>query len=617
MISKSEVLHVLALFAVLFELEQCVMSVFHHFVRISALVFSLGLVTLQVSVSADPQLVETKTGSAPKLSNPRGGRLPNHRTLYNGDCTYLFTDTYVKTPGEKFDKKIIHDYIQRLADNGVDTYLANSNAQIPWYPSKRTRNILTGYKRGDKEFVRGHFRPGLAAERLETGMATDLRMLNRYLDLQEAGVDWLEEVSRACRQRGVSPWFSIRMNDMHGANSWEKSYMNCDLQRDPKFRLSGRSPNPTRGVNRMEQPLDYSHPEVRDYMLQQIREVVEDYDFEGLELDWLRCPYCCEAPASLANIEMMSRWITEIRGLTQKRAASAGRPYRLGLRLPCRLGLLKSIGLDVAALARAGVIDFVGFSNFWQTSWDVPYEELRRELGDKIAIYGVIEDAPNWMFARDESGKNSSYRLLSASPELLRGNAAGKLVQGVDGIELFNFFCTDEDHHNPSARDRQARYTSLSTISNLAALRGETKHYALASSLGGFSFPLWEYAEQIPTLLEAEHKRAFRLTMTAEPPDRNLELVVQIVTERSEPLPELGISFNGSWPRYDAKESDRLLFPTGIYTRHIEKHRAVNIHFPVSEIRDGWNEILVFNGRKEGKNSTVKIISVELAVIKK
>lgn len=563
---------------------------------------------------------QSSAADSPPKAAQRPARLPGHQTLYNGDCTYLFTDTYAKTPNEKFDKKVIHDYINRLADYGVDTYLANTNAQVPWYPSKRTRNILTGYRRGDKNFVRGHFRPGLAPERLEVAMATDSRMLDRYLDLQDAGVDWLAEVSKVCRQRGVSPWFSIRMNDMHGANSWEKSYMNSDLQRDPKFRLSGRDPNPKLGANRMQQPLDYSHREVRDYMLLQMREVVEDYDFEGLELDWLRCPFCCEVPATQANLDMMTGWIREIRALTQKRAAQTGKPYPLGLRLPCRLGLLKAIGLDVAEWTRAGLIDFVGFSNFWQTSWDVPYEDLRRELGDKVAIYGVIEDAPNWIFARDESGKNSSYRLLSASPELLRGNAAGKLVQGVDGIEFFNFFCTDEDHHNPAARDRQANYAAIQNIADLPSLRGQPKHYTLASSTGGFTFPFWEYAEQIPVSVEPEQKRVFRLTMAAEPADKDLELEVQVVTDRTETEPQLGISFNGSWPRYDATPTDRLLFPTGIYTRHAENHRAFNVRFPVSKIRDGWNEVTVFNGRKESKTpqeqalATCRIVSVELAV---
>ena len=102
-----------------------------------------------------------------------------------------------------------------------------------------------------------------------------------------------------------------------------------------------------------------------------------------------------------------------------------------------------------------GVIDFVIFSNFWQTSWDMPYDRLRAELGSEVAIYGCVEDAPNWVSGRAPnltlepgtaapSYSNLGIRYLSASAELLRGNAAGKLAMGMDGIETFNFFCTDQ-----------------------------------------------------------------------------------------------------------------------------------------------------------------------------
>ena len=47
----------------------------------------------------------------------------------------------------------------------------------------------------------------------------------------------------------------------------------------------GLEVNPRDGVNPMLQALDYRHREVRDYMLLMIRELVEDHDFEGLELD--------------------------------------------------------------------------------------------------------------------------------------------------------------------------------------------------------------------------------------------------------------------------------------------------------------------------------------------
>ena len=547
-------------------------------------------------------------------------RLTGHRNLFNGDCTFLFGDNFVADPKAKYDKKTLHWFIDMLADCGVDTYLLNPNAQVPWYPSKRTPNILTGYKRGDIEFFRRHFRPGLPKDRLEKAMAEQTVFLNRYLDLGEAGVNWIDEISKACRRRKISPWISIRMNDMHGANSWEGSYMNCALQKDPKFRLSGREINPKDGVNRMLQSLDYQHREVRDYMLLMIRELIEDHDFEGLELDWLRCPFCIDPPAPAEKVALMTQWTAEIRKLTQAKAKQTGKRFPLGLRVPCRLGMLKAIGLDIKAMARAGLIDFVSFSNFWQTSWDVPFGELRRELGDRVAIYGVIEDAPNWLFALDPKSKKKSYRLLSASPELLRGNAAGKLAMGVDGIETFNFFCTDESAHNPAADKRQARYTALRNLDDLSRLRGQTKHYALATMQGLYMFPVWEMADQVPVILEPEWRRSFRLAMAAEPKGSELELVIQLVLEKTAKTPDLGVSFNGSWPTFAAAQTDRLLFPTGIYTHHLPEHQALNYRFKVSEIRDGWNEVLVINGSRakgtpeERRAHSARILSVELGV---
>jgi homoserine O-acetyltransferase len=39
-------------------------------------------------------------------------------------------------------------------------------------------------------------------------------------------------------------------------------------------------------------------------MLLLMRELVEDHDYEGLELDWLRCPFCINAQASAEQIAL-------------------------------------------------------------------------------------------------------------------------------------------------------------------------------------------------------------------------------------------------------------------------------------------------------------------------
>ncbi|MHB0936152.1 MAG: hypothetical protein ACYDCO_10920 [Armatimonadota bacterium] len=546
-------------------------------------------------------------------------KLPS-RILYNGDCNYLFASDYRRNPGEPgpYTPQVLDDHVDLLADSGVDTCVMNPCGQIPWYPSKRLDHILTGYRRGDTSFVRDHYPPtseDFTEEQLQRAMKTCTNMLDRYLDLQEQGVDWLAYVAGACRRRGVAPWLSVRMNDAHGANNWEGSFFNCPPQKDPRLRLEGRPMNPRQPGERYLTVCNYAKQEVRDYNFAVIEELVEEYDYEGLELDWLRMPLCCNPPASAEEIALMTEWHRQIRELTQRQAKKTGRPYPLGVRIPARLGALRTHGLDVVAWARQGLIDYVAPSNFWQTTWDLPYDRLRAQLGPDVTLYGVVEDAPNWMFACGENVP-AGYRLLTLSAELMRGNAAGKLASGADGIEFFNFFCSAAVHKNASREG--ARYDAIDSIADLDALRGRPKQYAIQTTFNYWSPAFFEDAGQLPACVETGGWRRFELAMCREP--EGMALTVQIVIERSDAVPDLGVSLNGCWPSFTAEPTDRLLFPTGKLTHLPPQYLGLNYRLPVEAIQDGINEIVVYDG---DENRTpypdrlvrqTRIISVEAAV---
>jgi hypothetical protein len=551
---------------------------------------------------------------------------PIHKpVLFNGDCTFFFGESYQVNHQGRYSIDTIHRFIDMLGGSGVDVYLQNPNAQKPWYPSKAVPSVTKGYQRGGREFFRDHFPPVNATtfpeEELNRGMDACTAVLDRHLDLQEDGIDWVEEVALACRRNNIKPWLSVRMNDAHGSENWEKSFFNCELQRNPRYRLSGRESGTDGPVNTWNQLLDYSHREVRDYYFAMIRELVEDYDYEGLELDWMRDPCCCEAPVAQKTLELMTEWIADIRELTRRKAEQTGHPYPLGLRIPVRLDALKSIGLDVATFAREGLIDFIAPSNYWQTTWDVPYEKLRATLGEEVAIYGVIEDAPNWLECCYDpnvaglDGFSPSHRCLSASTELLRGNAAGKLAQGADGVYLYNFFCTDEPTHNPNLPTPQAQYPALKGLTDLEALRSQSKHYTLATANDARMRRAFEFADQLPITLEPGDQHAFSLSMCAEPDaelSNLLELVVQVVVEKRDEAPPFVVRFNGSLPNGEVRATDELLFPTGIFTRHMPKNEAWDVHFMARDIKEGWNELLILNGH----SGTARIVSLELAVRK-
>lgn len=558
------------------------------------------------------------TGTTSASATPPPAPAPDsitarHRNLFNGDtCVYFYNPERWQPEGGPFSARAIHRYVGELATNGIDTFLINANASKAWYPSKVIPTILDGYRRGDREFFRGHaicIGANKPAE-IEAFLDNFTAFFNRYLDLVEAGVDWLAETSRACRQRGVSPWVSIRMNDLHGHRNFPGSFFNHPLLQNPAMRLKRSTYPSMAGDWTYREGLNYELPEVRAMMFAQIREVVEDYDFDGLELDWWRQPLCCEPNASAATIAMMSDWLRSIRALTQRRAAQTGRPFWLGMRIPGRLETLRSIGLDVAALCRDGTLDFLSPSAFWRTSWEMPHDDIRRAVGPRPAIYGVIEDGANALPTVGPAQKVSrEIRLMSAGPEMLRANAAGKLALGADGIEWFNFFCTDQVRLPGLTSD----YAQLRDIHRLDLLRGREKHYAFSDKSygGGLSLPPFELPPPLPLILEPHWRHALRLPMCAEPADRSLRLLVQVVVKKTDPVGELPVSFNGSWPHTARTPTDQLLFPCGSLTHHAETHTAFNYEFPITLLQDGWNEIELYNGA----SGTITIIAVELAIL--
>ena len=558
----------------------------------------------------------------------------NHRVLFTGDCSFLFGRDY-RRPDERdgpYTAKVLDDYVDLLADSGVDTFLINASGQVPWYPSRNLPHVLDGYTRGDRAYVRPHFPPlddTFSQEQLDQAINRQVAMLDRLLDLAEAGVDWIARQAARCRERGISPWVSLRMNDGHGANSWEGSYFNAPPQKEPRYRLSGTRLDPRRGVDPCGQLTNYEHPEVRDFYLRLVRELIEDYDFDGIELDWMREPLCCEPPASQEAIDAMTAWQSEIRGIARQRAARRGAPFFVGLRIPGRLSVLRTVGIDVAEMARQDLIDFIGPTNIWQTTWDVPYDRMRAELGDDVAIYGVIEDSPNWMFCRSADSDRQARRFVSTSPALMRGNAACKLATGADGIEFFNFrHRALSVADNPFGTDHPAaaRYDAIHGIDDLDGLRGQPKHYCLSTSRNYWSPRFFERAEQLPAYVEPGCWKAFELGACAEPADCGLTLRAQVVIDRARSgpsdyeRPELGISLNGSWPTFDGVQTDQLLLPSGFFTHHVAEYEAWEYALDLALLRDGWNEIVLFHTDDDCNPSPafggnpLRIVGLELAV---
>ena len=583
------------------------------FIRTTALGATAATVLPRLLTAAPPA-----GPTAAPVALPPARRVPtqDHRNLFNGDtCTYFYNPEIWQPEGGPYSAKVIHRYVEMLAGNGIDTFLINANASKAWYPSKTIPTILDGYKRGDREFFRAHaICVGITKpDEVEGFMDKQIIFYNHYLDLVEAGVDWLAETSKACRQRNVAPWVSIRMNDLHGHRNFQGSFFNLPLLKRREMRLHHSTYPGMAGDLTYREGLNYELKEVRDFMFSQIREVVEDYDFDGLEIDWWRQPLCCEPTASPQTLAMMTDWFREIRAMTERRAAKNGRPYYLGMRLPGRLETLKSIGIDVVTLCQEGTLDFLCPSGFWRTAWDMPHDDLRRQVGERTAIYGVLEEGANAIPAwSPQTNITQEIRYISSSPEMLHANAAGKLVLGADGIEWFNFYVGDQ----AKVSGITSNYALLRDIHRLEYLRGREKHYTFADQGAtvlsiGLAQPPFEAPPQVPAVLQKNRRHSFRLPMCAEPGDRGLQLVIQVVLNKDTAAGPVPVSINGCWPMAESTPNERLLFPCGSLSHHVKEHLGHDYTFPVSLVRDGWNEITVENTSEQ----PLTVVCIELGIM--
>ena len=536
-----------------------------------------------------------------------------------------------RPPDQPLTAGTIQRYVGVLADNGIDTLIIHAADRIAYYPSKKVPTILDRYRRGDRSFFYGAVLGWeMTSEQIETYMTAATHRMDGYLDLVEAGVDWLAETARACRKHRISPWVNVRMNDMHGNPRYQDGYyMHPPLFKNPAMRLRGVSHNPTAPLDEGWRGFNYARSEVRDHMMKILRDVVENYDFEGLELDWGRWPLCCEPGALASTVDIVTQWHAEIRRMTERRAGKLGKPYPLGIKYFGTLDQMRSIGLDLREMARRKIIDFVSPTNCWQTSWDIPCDDIGRELGPDVAVYGVLEFSPNillgWLPHQKKGNPNLgnplavNYRLSPPCPPILRGNAAGKLVLGVDGIEVYNFACSEQSGHWPWPDEPyRAEYPALRGLQDLEFLRGKPKQYMFSSQTGYYTHPLFESVSPFPSVLGAGERRACRLPMCAES-NAALEFIIQVVVRKQDPLPPVGVYLNGCWPNFSSSLDERLLFPVATMTHHSPDQVGLNFRFPLSGIREGWNEIVVMHGTPrdygvDQSRQNVTVVSLECAV---
>ncbi len=345
------------------------------------------------------------------------------RLYYNQDCTdFFFTARHAAGEGGA----ALDNFVDRLAAARIDVLVCNTNAQLVNYASQVWQTFWDGYDPDGPDdqplLAPLHARDPEAARAWR-------RLIGNMWHLWAEGVDYPGRLLERCRRRGLSPWISLRMNDVHNNDEPGHPIHSRFWREHPEFYRRGCT-------GYFARALDYAHGEVRDHYLRLIDESLTRYDVDGLELDFLREPYVFSRGDEARGSTLLTDWLGQVKEQVRAHAARRGHPIALGVRVPSRPEASLAMGLDAPAWARAGLLDVLVVSPRWATiEYDMPLPQWRRLLdGRPVSLLGGLEILLG-------AHPGAPKRVVTA--EEARGAAAQVLASGADGVYLFNFFPVD------------------------------------------------------------------------------------------------------------------------------------------------------------------------------
>ena len=359
--------------------------------------------------------------------------------------------------GTKLDAETVAAFVDQYANTQVRELMFSPNSMRTSFASKAWNPIWKGYdpNAGDDQPLLTS--TAAAARKGARGW------VHAAWQLHQDGIDpyalWL---ARA-RKHGIAGWLSMRMNDVHNVDD-EQSYMHSDLWRaHPEYRRVSY-----RLDRSADRAFDYGHQAVRDYHFSLIRELVERYDFDGLELDWMRFGYHFKPGNERAGLALLTEFTAKVRALLNVWEKKRGHKIRLGARVPSRPATAWGLGYDVSEWARRKLIDMLVVTPFWATiETDMPIELWK----DLLRGTGVTLAAGLEVLLR-------AYPDIKPVPmntlETARGAAASLLDRGADRVYLFNYM------DSQTAMDGIENYaTLLRELGQLSTLTGKSRRHIM------------------------------------------------------------------------------------------------------------------------------------------
>ena len=238
------------------------------------------------------------------------------------------------------------------------------------------------------------------------------------------GVNIVQVFLEAAKQRGIESFFSYRING-------------SDNDLGPVAEIPMKEAHPDWLIHTWNANgyWNFALEDVHEYKLSILREAAEDYDFDGIELDFARVCPVLPPGHQWEYRDRLTDFIRATRAMLQEVAHKRGRPLLLAARIPENLEGCHFDGIDPETWAREELMDIFVMGC---RSFDVDIPAFRKITeGTNIKLYPCIDD------------HHASDGYQWPPIEVMRGVVANWYQQGADGVQTFNFA-----HATPEGTDR-------------------------------------------------------------------------------------------------------------------------------------------------------------------
>jgi len=265
------------------------------------------------------------------------------------------------------------------------------------------------------------------------------RLKNIVPDLIAQGTDPLQVMVEFSRANNIEIFCSMRMNDTHdGVHRPDKPYYSWPKFKEehPEYLVGSFERRPPHG---RWSAYDYTHEAIRDRKFRRLEEVCQNYDVDGIELDFFRHGVLFRSVAwggraSREELDMMTEFVRRLHRMTVEEGIKRGKPILIAVRVPDSIEYCRGIGLDIERWLREGLVDILITTCYFRLN---PWE-YSVELGHRygVPVYASLSESRVNEKVDGEDGEFTRRW----NTESYRARAMEAWNAGVDGIYMFNFF---------------------------------------------------------------------------------------------------------------------------------------------------------------------------------